>query len=121
MNPKFFSTMASQIYAPLWNKYRPVILKLMVASAEGPQQYKLFGHEFKSLNPKEKAGYSFTLQVFQGRAKNSIKNSVLAQELLSVLDTSRKASELMDTDSYEFTLDKKFILHVTKLPVTSEE
>jgi hypothetical protein len=107
--------MSTQVYTALWNKYRPVILKLMMNSEEGPQQYQLFAHEFKNLNPKEKGGYSFTLQVFQGKAKNNIKNSTLAQELLQVLEMSRKASELMEADSYEFSLDKKFVLHVSKV------
>jgi hypothetical protein len=116
MDPKFFSTMANQVYASLWSKYRPAILQLMVASAEGPQQYKLFGHEFKTLNPKEK-GYSFTLQAHKGKAVNNIKTSPTAQDLLSILTTSKKASELMGTDTYEFKLDKQFVLHVTKMPV----
>ena len=110
--------MIDLIYIPLWNKYRPAILQLMVASAEGPQQYKLYGHEFKGLNPKEKGGYSFTLQAHKGRAKNNIRNSIVAQDLLSMLDTSKKASELMDANIYEFTMDKQFMLRVTKVEVT---
>jgi len=89
----------------------------MVASAESPQQYKLYGHEFKGLNPKEKGGYSFTLQAHKGKAKNNIRNSIVAQNLLSVLDSSKKASELMATNTYEFIMDKQFNLRVTKLEV----
>jgi hypothetical protein len=107
--------MINLVYIPLWNKYRPAILQLMVASSEGPQQYKLYGHEFKGLNPKEKGGYSFTLQAHKGRAKNNIRNSMVAQDLLSMLDTSKKASELMDTNTYEFTMDKQFMLRITRL------
>lgn len=109
--------MINLIYIPLWNKYRPAILQLMVASAEAPQQYKLYGHEFKGLNPKEKGGYSFTLQAHKGKAKNNIRNSIVAQNLLSVLDASKKASELMATNTYEITMDKQFNLRITKLEV----
>ncbi len=109
--------MINLIYIPLWNKYRPAVLQLMVASAESPQQYKLYGHEFKGLNPKEKGGYSFTLQAHKGKAKNNIRNSIVAQNLLSVLDSSKKASELMATNTYEFIMDKQFNLRVTKLEV----
>jgi hypothetical protein len=107
--------MIDLIYIPLWNKYRPAILQLMVASAEGPQEYKLYGHEFKGLNPKEKGGYSFTLQAHKGKATNNIKKSIVAQNLLSVLSNSKKASELLATETYEFTMDKQFNLRVTKL------
>jgi hypothetical protein len=109
----FFNTTNGNFYTPLWNKYRPAILQLMVASAEEPQQYKLYGHEFKALNPKEK-GYSFTLHAFQGKALNNIRSSAIAQDLLVILEQSKKASELMDKDTYEFTLDKQFVLRVTK-------
>jgi hypothetical protein len=113
MNPKFFSSMSNQVYSPLWNKYRPAILQLMVACEEGPKQYKLFSHEFKALNAKEK-GYSFSLTAFQGKALNDIKNSTTAKDLLYMLAVSRKAMELMDGDTYEFKLDKNFTLHVSK-------
>lgn len=107
--------MVNMIYTPIWNKYRPAILQMMVAAAEGPQEYKLSAHEFKGMNPKEKGGYSFTLLAHKGRAQNNIKNSIVAQDLLSVLDLSRKASELMAVDHYEFKMDKQFTLSVTKM------
>jgi hypothetical protein len=117
MEPKFFSTMSNQVYISLWNKYRPVIIQLMVASADGPQKYKFFDHEFKALNPKEK-GYSFALHAFQGKATNNIKTSVMAQDLLNMLNMSRKASELMSVTHFEFSMDKQFMLHVNrKTPV----
>ncbi len=114
MKPLFTDSMNTNIYTPLWNKYRPAILQLMVASSEGPQEYKFFGHEFKTLNPKEK-GYAFTLHAFQGKAKNNIKASIVAQDLLYVLEMSRKGSELMSEHGYEFTLDKQFVLRVKKV------
>ncbi len=107
--------MIDLVYIPLWNKYRPALLQLMVASAEGPQEYKLYGHEFKGLNPKEKGGYSFTLQAHKGKATNNIKKSIVAQNLLSVLANSKKASELLASEAYEFVMDKQFNLRVTKL------
>jgi hypothetical protein len=88
---------------------------LMVASAEGPQDYKLYGHEFQSANPKERGAFSFTLQAHRARATNNIKKSIVAQDLLAVLETSKKALELMETSTYEFRMDKKFVLHVEKL------
>jgi len=113
MNFMSFNLSESKPYAPVWNKYRPAILKLMVASADEPQQYKLYSHEFKAMNPKEK-GFSFTLQAFQGKAVNNIRKSPIAQDLLGILEQSKKASELMNTNTYEFTLDKHFVLRVTK-------
>lgn len=102
----------SRIYTFVWSKYRPAILKLMIDSSDGPQQYKFSDHEFRRINPKEKGGYTFTLRVFRGKAINDIKASAPAQDLLRVLQQSGKASSLMETSTYEFMLDKHFVLHI---------
>lgn len=120
MNSQFYSSLGNHGYAPLWNKYRPAILQLMLAASNGPQEYKLFKHEFKTLNPKEK-GFGFTLEAFQGKAVNDIRKSNVAKDLLEVLGVSPKARELMDTDTYAFSLDKQFVLHVSKKENEIEE
>ena len=116
MEPRFYSSVASQIYVSLWNKYRPVILQLMVGASEGPQEYKFFDHEFKALNPVERKGYAFNFQAYQSRSLTNIKTSASAQDLLHVLANSKKASELMDANTYEFTLNKQFIFTVKIIP-----
>ena len=105
--------MTNPVYSSLWNKYRPVILQLMMAAENGPQQYRLYGHEFKAANAKEKS-YAFVLSAFEGKAVNNIKTSMAAQELLAVLNSSKKASELLTQFTFEFSLDKQFMLHVVR-------
>ncbi|MFZ1806763.1 MAG: hypothetical protein WAU36_06065 [Cyclobacteriaceae bacterium] len=113
MSPQYFNSMTNQGYASLWHKYRPAILQLMLAAEEEPQEYKFFKHEFKALNPKEK-GYTFTLEAHQGKAVNNIKGSGVAKDLLNVLSESPKASELMDGYIFEFSMDKQFMLHISR-------
>ncbi|HYG17807.1 MAG TPA: hypothetical protein VD816_02720 [Ohtaekwangia sp.] len=108
-------------YTALWRKYRPVILKLMVAAAEGPQHYQLFVHEFKSAGSKQKGGYTFLLEMADGKALNNIKDSAVAKDLMAVLQQSRTASELMTTSTYAFSLDKHFVLHVNKKDTPSAQ
>lgn len=105
---------SSRIYSFIWRKYRPALLKLMVDSSESPQQYAFSKHEIKSINPKERGGYTFTLKVHKERSVNDIRKSPIAKDLLMVLQQSKKALELMDASTYEFKLDKHFVLHVTK-------
>jgi hypothetical protein len=107
--------MSNTLYTPVWNKYRPAILKLMIDSGDQPQTYNLSAHEFHALQSKPKGGYHFNLQVAKGKAVNDIKDSFVAQSLLHILQQSRKATELMDSASYEIRLDKNFILHIQKL------
>lgn len=113
--------MAPQLYTSLWNKYRPVILHLMSAAENEPQEYKLFVHEFKASGEKVKSGYSFSLEVANGKALNNIKNSSVAQDLLHMLQQSKRASELMNEASYELSLDKQFVLRVNRKEVLSEK
>ena len=111
----------SNPYSSLWNKYRPVILQLMSAAVEnGPQQYKLFSHEFKAIGQKEKTGFSFTLEASNGRALNNIKTSTVAKNLLQVLQQSKRATELLSEAPYELSMDKHFVFHVTRKEVAKE-
>jgi hypothetical protein len=114
MDSRFYNTPTLQAYASLWNKYRPVILQLMMNAQNGTQEYKLFGHEFRALNPKEKS-YTFQIHGFQGKIVNSTKASAVAQDLISALNLSKKAMELMDTTRFEFSLDKHFVFRVSKV------
>jgi hypothetical protein len=107
--------MSEKIYTPVWHKYRPAILKLMIDAAEKPQQYQLSAHEFQALNSRKKGGFNFLLQVANGKAINKINDNVAAQDLLAILQMSPKGSELIEKDSYEIMMDKQFILHISKL------
>ena len=109
-----------QTYGYLWSKYRPAILKLMISSAEGPQQYKFSAHEVKTANPKDKGGITFTLKIHKGKAIDDVKLPLIAKDLLRVLQQSAKASELSGTSIYEFKLDKHFVLHVIKTDIQNE-
>lgn len=112
----------SNPYSTLWNKYRPVILQLMSAAVEnGPQQYKLFAHEFKAVGQKEKSGFSFMLEASNGKAINNIKTSTVAKNLLQVLQQSKRASELMSEAPYELSMDKNFMFRVNRKDVAKVE
>lgn len=111
-------------YSYLWNKYRPVVLKLMIESENGPQQYQFLKHEFHDINSKEKGGHTFDIAIADGRANKIVNASAVAKSLYAVLDRSTKASELMQSATYGFVLDKQYALHITQvktLEVAEEE
>ena len=108
-------------FTHIWNKYKPAIVKMMVDSSESTQEYKLSSHEFKAMNPRHKGGYAFTLQMSKRKSINNIKGSDIAHDLLEILQTSRRASELSDESPYELVMDKQFVLHVTKIKQTENE
>lgn len=100
-------------YSYLWNKYRPVVLKLMVDAEKGPQQYQFLKHEFHDINPKEKGGHSFAIEISRGRPSKEVKTSEVAKSLYAVLDRSAKANELTESATYGFVLDKQYLLHIS--------
>ena len=99
-----------------------MILQLMSAAANGPQQYKLFSHEFKAVGERAKMTYSFTLEASKGKGKamNNIKTSAAARDLLQVLQQSKRAMQLLSEATYVMNLDKHFVFHVTRKEVLVE-
>jgi hypothetical protein len=93
----------------------------MIESSESAQQYKLSAHEFKAMSPRAKGGYTFVLQVSKGKPINDIRNSPIARDLLEILQLSKKASELTDESPFQISLDKNFVLHITKIQQTSNQ
>jgi hypothetical protein len=102
-------------YTPVWHKYRPAILRMMLDSGTTPQHYQLSHHEFKALNPRQKGGYAFCLTVNNNKAISGLKDSAVAQDLWEVLKMSPKGSSLIGDGSYQFSLDKEFKLTVAKI------
>lgn len=102
-------------YVWIWEKYRPAILKLMKESSEeNPQEYQLSKHEFTDTNNKRPSGYSFSLRINHGKRESDIKKSLIAQDLLYILNSSEKAKELIENNLFEFKMDKSFVLTVSK-------
>jgi hypothetical protein len=107
--------MLARTFTPVWNKYRPAILKMMIDSENTPQTYRLSDHEFQALTAKKKSSYAFCLEVSGGKAVSGLKDSEIAQDLWEILQLSPKASELIAASAFQFSMDRKFILHVQKI------
>ena len=104
--------MLLKTFTPVWHKYRPVILKMMIESRNGAQTYQLSPHEFKAMNANQKGSYAFLLQVANGKVKNKMQNIGVAQDLWQVMQLSRKATELISEGEYQFAMDKNYVLSV---------
>jgi hypothetical protein len=105
--------MTQRKYAPLWNKYRPAILKMMLEAASEPQQYRMTEYEFRAMDSaKKKVSLRFNFVIADSRAVNNIRDSEAAQDLLHMLLMSRRGSELIQLNTYEMSLDKHFVLHI---------
>jgi len=118
-----YDTLLTSAFYPLWKKYRPVMLKLMVDADSEPQQYEMSKHEFTDVAPKKNIVYSFKIEMFKGTPLVAPKTSLVALDFIAVIKQSAKANELMQTATYAFEFDKQFRLNVsiTDRVVTEEE
>lgn len=110
-------------FFPIWKKYRPVILRLMIDATDGTDQtYKMSKHEFTDVNRKKTTTYSFKMQVHQGKVSYGRKGNLLASDLFEVLKQSAKANELMESSVFSFELNPQFQLSVgASAPESTEE
>lgn len=107
-------------FYPLWKKYKPVILKLMVDAQDGPQSYPLSKHEFTDLAPKKNIVYSFKIDLLNLKPLVAIKTSLVAMDFMELIRQSNKAAELTSNATYHLELDKQFNFHVSCTPVVDE-
>ena len=101
-------------YGYIWQKYRPVILRLMMNAGDVPQQYTFSEHDFRQVLPKNRKSLAFIVFIHRSKALNNIRTSPLAHALLEILRQSKTAVALTEHSTYEILLDEKFVLHVRK-------
>ena len=102
----------SNIYLPLWQKYKPAILINMRKAIESVQYYQLTKHEFEVFGDRGLSGFCFNLEIKNGKINNNIEGSAVARDLFEVLNSSRTAKELMLKNSFKISLTSDFKLIV---------
>lgn len=102
----------SNIYVPLWQKYRPIIVSLMRDALVCPQNYSLSKHEFETIGDRTQSGYSFNLEIKNGIVQNNIEGTAVARDLYAVLKSSETALKLMKTATFKINLTKDFKLTI---------
>lgn len=102
----------SNIYLPLWQKCKPVIVSKMKLATTGLQEYQLSKHEFEAIGNRSQSGYSFNLEINNGVVANNIDGSAVARDLFEVLRQSEAARELMKNKNYKITFSKTCRLEI---------
>jgi len=105
----------SNIYIPLWHKYKSAIVTKLIQSLLEPQEYQLFKHEFEDIGDRTSAGYSFNLEIENGNVKNNIVGNAVARDLFEVLKNSSTAKELMNENYFKINFTTDFILKIVTI------
>jgi hypothetical protein len=112
-----------RIYLGLWTKYRlPILQKMRAAEAEQAEQfYTLYLHEFQALGTRVQSGYSFNLEISNGRVSNNIAGTAVARDLYEMLKQSEAAKKLMENRVWSFKMGRDFKLKISSQAIASQE
>ena len=106
-------------YLQVWKKYMPVI-RLLLKKA-GDQKLQLYRHEFETTGVKNKSGYSFNIDMVNGKVMNRISTVAIAKDLVQSMVETPAVNEYLKGVTVKISMGKSFELHLEKIvPVTQE-
>ncbi len=107
----------SNIYIPLWEKYKPAIVGKMKLAISESQEFQLSKHEFEAIGDRSSCGYSFNLEIKNGVLANDISGTAVARDLLEVLKNSKTSKDLIQNNHVKINFSKDFILKIRIKPL----
>lgn len=117
--------MEERKYLLTWKKYLPVIRLHLKRSLNEEQQFKLNITDFESAGERGKSGYTFNLQMENGKVMNNISGSAVARDLYESLKNDEAAKAFLQDKSVKISVGKSFMLtiktsHISKFKMGVE-
>jgi hypothetical protein len=84
-------------------------MKLALTTA---QEYRLTKHEFEEIGDRNISGYTFNLEIKDGKLVNNIRGTAVARDLFEVLKSSRNSKELMSNNHFKINMNVDFKLKI---------
>lgn len=107
-------------YLQVWKKYMPVI-RLLLKKA-GDQKLQLYRHEFETTGVKNKSGYSFNIEIVNGKVMNKISGVAIAKDLMQSMQETPAVNEWLRGQTLKISMGKSFELKMEKTaPVIIQE
>ena len=98
--------MGNNLYTDLWNKYRPVIVRMV---KDGGGQYQLPKDDFVRNGNRD--DYTFSLTIIDGEIP-ILSGSAVARDLKTVLDVSPSFRNFSEGKTVTIRLTSSFIVEV---------
>jgi hypothetical protein len=111
--------MEERKYLQTWKKYIPVIRLYLKKSLVEDQQFKLNITDFESAGDRGKSGYTFNLQMENGKVINNISGSAVARDLYESLKADEVIKAFLQDKSVKISVGKSFMLTVKSGPISS--
>jgi hypothetical protein len=104
--------MEERKYLQTWKKYIPVIRLYLKKSLTEDQQFKLNITDFESAGDRGKSGYTFNLQMENGKVTNNISGSAVARDLFELLKADEIIKAFLQEKSVKISVGKSFMLTI---------
>src|ERR1700733_10452693 len=104
--------MEERKYLQTWKKYIPVIRLYLKKSVTEDQQFKLNITDFESAGDRGKSGYTFNLQMENGKPTNNISGSAVARDLYEALKADEATKAILQNKSIKISVGKSFMLSI---------
>ncbi len=99
-------------YAPIWNRYLPVIRILLKKSLQGEQVLSLDKGDFEKVGIR-KAGYKFRIEFLNGRVNNRISESEIATDLSITMLENEGIRNILIAGEFAIELNTRFQLKIS--------
>jgi hypothetical protein len=104
--------MEERQYLTTWKRYIPVIRLHLKKSLAEEQQFKLNITDFESAGDRGKSGYTFNIQLENGKVINNISGSAVARDLFEALKGDETIKAMLQDKSIKISVGKSFILSI---------
>jgi hypothetical protein len=104
--------MEERQYLTTWKRYLPVIRLHIKKSLVEDQQFKLNIQDFESAGDRGKSGYTFNIQMENGRVVNNIAGSAVARDLFEALKSDDAIKAMLQDKSVKISVGKSFMLTI---------
>lgn len=111
--------MEDRKYLQTWKKYLPVIRLHLKRSLTEEQQFKLNITDFESAGERGKSGYTFNLQMENGKVSNNISGSAVARDLFELLKADETIKAFLQDRSVKISVGKSFTLSIRTTHISS--
>ncbi len=111
--------MEQRNYLQTWKKYLPVIRLHLKRSLTEEQSFKLNITDFESAGDRGKSGYTFNLQMENGKPTNNISGSAVARDLYEALKSDETVKAMLQDKNVKISVGKAFLLNIKTTHISS--
>jgi len=104
--------MEERKYLATWKKYLPVIRLHIKRSLNEDQSFKLNITDFESAGDRGKSGYTFNINMENGRVTNNISGSAVARDLFELLKNDEVIKGILQDKNVKISVGKSFLLSI---------